>query len=46
MTKKVMYRCQFCEKESPTSEWKKLKDKCPQCGREYDAMLAQETEED
>jgi hypothetical protein len=37
------YRCQFCERESPAREWKD--DKCPECGREYDAMLAQEEDD-
>jgi Zn finger protein HypA/HybF involved in hydrogenase expression len=41
-----MYRCQFCGQESQAKEWKARKDKCPKCGREYDAMLAQETEDD
>lgn len=36
-------RCQFCGKESWQSEWKK--DKCPHCKREYDAMLAQESDD-
>lgn len=33
-------RCQFCEKDSPKKSWKE--DKCPLCGRVYDAILAQE----
>lgn len=44
MTKPITYRCQFCGKESRASEWKK--DKCPKCGREYNAILAQDEEED
>lgn len=34
------YKCQFCEKESSPAEW--IDDKCPECGRKYDAILAQE----
>jgi Zn finger protein HypA/HybF involved in hydrogenase expression len=37
------YRCQFCGKESPRPKWKK--DKCPKCGRKYDCILAQDSEE-
>lgn len=40
MTKPIMYRCQFCEEESPKSQWKD--DKCPKCKRKYDPILAQE----
>lgn len=43
MTKPIMYRCQFCEKESPKSEWKD--DKCPKCSKEYNVQLAQDSEE-
>ena len=35
-----IYRCQFCEKESPARSWKD--NKCPHCKREYDCILAQE----
>jgi Zn finger protein HypA/HybF involved in hydrogenase expression len=35
-----VYRCQFCEQESPARDWKS--DKCPKCGRAYDPILAQE----
>jgi len=35
-------RCQFCQAVSHSSLWKKSKDACPQCGRRYDAILAQE----
>lgn len=38
--KVLVYRCQFCEEESPAKEWKD--DKCPKCKRAYDPMLAQE----
>lgn len=34
------WRCQFCEKMTPASDWKD--DKCPKCGSKYDALLAQE----
>jgi len=37
------YRCQFCEKTAPASEWKD--DRCPHCGRSYDPMLAQEMDD-
>jgi rRNA maturation endonuclease Nob1 len=37
------YRCQFCEKESPVTKW--TKDRCPKCGRVYDVLLAQDSEE-
>ncbi len=39
------YRCHFCEKESPVREWKEFGEKCPKCGRIYDAILAQDSEE-
>jgi hypothetical protein len=38
------YRCQFCGQESPAVLWVPM-DKCPKCGRLYDAMLAQDEEE-
>ncbi len=34
------YRCQFCEEESLARDWED--NKCPRCGRAYDAILAQE----
>lgn len=34
------YRCQFCEKTTPSQDWKN--NKCPKCKCEYDAILAQE----
>ena len=37
-----VYRCQFCEKDSPVEEWKECRDSCPKCGEKYDAILAQE----
>ena len=40
------YVCQFCGERSPVREWQKRKDACPKCGRVYDAILAQDCEED
>ena len=40
--KPLLYRCQFCEQESPATVWKRLGDHCPKCGALYDAILAQE----
>lgn len=37
-------RCQFCGKESPRKDWKK--DECPECGEQYDAILAQEGDDE
>lgn len=39
------YLCQFCGRVSPVSEWKRLQDKCPVCGKEYAAFLAQDEDE-
>jgi rubrerythrin len=38
--KEDVYTCQFCGKDSPTTDWKD--DKCPKCGKAYNAILAQE----
>ena len=38
------YRCQFCGKEAPVSEWGRGGDECPACKRMYDAQLAQDEE--
>ena len=38
----LVYRCQFCEKISPQSQWTIGGQKCPKCGVLYDAILAQE----
>ena len=46
LPKREMYRCQFCGQDSPARQWKKLKDKCPKCGEEYNVLLAQDSEED
>lgn len=43
--KEESYRCQFCEREAPVSEWGDGGYTCPHCGRHYDAMLAQDSEE-
>lgn len=37
------YRCQFCGIESSEHNWKD--DKCPNCNRKYDWVLAQDSEE-
>ncbi len=44
--RKSEYRCQFCGEHSPVEAWKKNHDDCPKCGRAYDWMLAQDSEED
>lgn len=36
----LYFKCQFCEEESPASEWKE--NQCPRCKKRYDPMLAQE----
>jgi len=41
----AVYRCQFCEKDSPVEEWTANKDNCPKCGRAYDPILAQEMDD-
>ena len=38
------YRCQFCGTTSPVKKWKQKGAECPECGRVYDAMIAQEEE--
>lgn len=43
MTKKITYICQFCAKETPAKDW--IADKCPKCGRQYNWMIAQDSEE-
>jgi Zn finger protein HypA/HybF involved in hydrogenase expression len=37
------YRCQFCGEETAEAEWKE--DICPKCGKKYDFLLAQDSEE-
>lgn len=41
--KDEIWRCQFCEEESPSSEW--VRNKCPKCKLEYDPILAQEMDD-
>lgn len=36
-----MIRCQFCERES-SGTWLGDGDVCPDCGKKYDPILAQE----
>lgn len=36
------WRCQFCGKVFPASEWSAKGDVCPGCGKMYDSILAQE----
>jgi rRNA maturation endonuclease Nob1 len=38
------WQCQFCGKEYPELEWVGAGDRCPTCGREYDYLLAQDSE--
>lgn len=40
-----VYKCQFCGEESPIKEWGKDGQTCPKCGKKYDWMLAQDSEE-
>lgn len=37
-----MIRCQFCERESRRGNWRGGGDICPDCGKKYDPILAQE----
>lgn len=39
----TIYKCQFCEEETPAKDWKD--DKCPKCGCKYDPILAQEMDD-
>jgi len=45
MSEEETYRCQFCGKSSIVSEWGNGGDDCPKCGKTYDWMLAQDSEE-
>ena len=36
----IAFSCQFCEIETLASRW--VDNNCPNCGRKYDAVLAQE----
>lgn len=38
------YKCQFCGDESPIKEWGRDGHECPKCKKEYDAILAQDSE--
>jgi hypothetical protein len=37
------YRCQFCGEITPVDLWKKDGEECPNCHRQYDWFLAQES---
>ena len=37
-----LYRCQFCNEETPVSQWGDGGKRCPACRKVYDPMLAQE----
>jgi phage FluMu protein Com len=41
---KQRWRCQFCGHWSAPSSWHRAGNKCPKCRREYDALLAQDSE--
>ena len=41
----TIWKCQFCEREYPDLEWIGCGNKCPACGKKYDALLAQDSEE-
>lgn len=43
--KRQEYRCQFCEHSFPIDDWLDDGQKCPGCGKSYNATLAQESEE-
>ena len=43
LREKSVYCCQFCGTDSLIKDWKN--DRCPKCGRQYDAMLAQEMDD-
>lgn len=43
-TRAEIIRCQFCHETTPAAEWRK--DKCPKCGRLYDAELAQDGDDE
>jgi hypothetical protein len=45
MSKKKIetYICQFCGEETPAKDW--IKDKCPKCKKEYNVIMAQDSEE-
>ena len=39
----LTWRCQFCEQSSFADSWKN--EICPKCGKKYDAVAAQDSEE-
>ena len=41
--KGAIYKCQFCDYEG--DGWLEKGQKCPKCGKKYDWLLAQESEE-
>ena len=45
MEEKDTYRCQFCGEETPCDQWEK-DTICPKCGKEYDAILAQDADDE
>lgn len=42
----IEYQCQSCGKASAVAEWKGDGDICPKCGRKYDAIVAQDAEDE
>jgi DNA-directed RNA polymerase subunit RPC12/RpoP len=38
------YRCQFCGKLAPVSEWLSGGEECPHCHKHYDAQRAADEE--
>lgn len=44
MPKPIEYRCQFCGKRTPARDWLNKKQTCPECGKDYDWVLAQDSE--
>jgi lipopolysaccharide biosynthesis regulator YciM len=40
-----MYKCQFCEHEAPREYWQDGSI-CPNCGQAYDAILAQDGDDE
>ncbi len=40
------YRCEFCGKHALITEWKQNKECCPNCEREYNAILAQDCDDE
>lgn len=42
----LFFKCQFCGNEAPCKEWLDDGYRCPKCNQVYDALKAQEEEED